>query len=84
MADNAKRQGRGCFFWGTITFVLVLIGVLFGLYFGARKAAHAAIAQYTATAPAQLPKLNLSPADEDRIAKEVAQNAQQAASGVSE
>ena len=28
MAETAKRQGRGCFFYGTITFVLVLIGVM--------------------------------------------------------
>jgi hypothetical protein len=81
MSDEVKRPGRGCFFWGTITFVLVLIGVMVGLYFGARKAAHAAVAKYTATAPVQLPRLNLSPADEERVARELAQTAQQAVSG---
>lgn len=81
MADEVKRKGRGCFFYGTITFVLVLIGVMFGLYFGARKAALAAVARYTATAPVQLPRLNVTPAEEERIANELARAAQQAVSG---
>ena len=81
MEDKPKRQGRGCFFYGTITFVLVLIGVMLGIYFGARKAALAAVAKYTATAPAAIPRLNLSSAEEDRIARELAQTAQRAAAG---
>jgi hypothetical protein len=81
MADNAKRPGRGCFFYGTITFVLVLIGVMLGLYFGARKAALAAVAKYTATAPTEIPRLNLSPAEQERIARELAETAQRAAAG---
>jgi hypothetical protein len=81
MADNVKRPGRGCFFYGTITFVLVLIGVMLGLYFGARKAALAAVAQYTSSASAPLPKLNLSPAEEQRIADELSESAQRAARG---
>ena len=80
MAETTKR-GRGCFFYGAITFVLVLIGVMLGIYFGARKAAQAAIANYTATSPADLPRLNLSPADQERIARELAANAQRAAQG---
>ena len=81
MADNAPRPSRGCFFYGTITLVLVVIGVMVGVYFGARKAIQAVVAKYTATAPAAIPQLNLSPADQDRIARELAQNAQRAASG---
>lgn len=81
MEDKPKPQGRGCFFYGTITFVLVLIGVMLGIYFGARKAALAAVAKYTATAPAAIPRLNLSPADEERIARELARTAQLAAVG---
>jgi hypothetical protein len=81
MADDAKRPGRGCFFYGTITFVLVLVGVMLGLYFGARKAALAAVAKYTSTAPAPVPRVNLSPAEQERIARELAQTAQRAAAG---
>ncbi|MGZ8899515.1 MAG: hypothetical protein ACXW3Z_05415 [Limisphaerales bacterium] len=81
MEDKPKPQGRGCFFYGTITFVLVLIGVMLGIYFGARKAALAAVAKYTATAPVAIPRLNLSPADEERIARDLAQTAQRAAAG---
>lgn len=79
MADDVKPRSRGCFFYGAITFVLVLIGVMFGLYFGARKAAHAAVAKYTATSPMQLPRLNLTEADQGRIAEELARTAQRAA-----
>ena len=78
MAENKKR---GCFFYGAITFVLVLIGVMLGIYFGARKAAHAAIASYTSTSGVTLPRLNLSPADQERIARDLATNAQRAAQG---
>lgn len=81
MEDKPKPQGRGCFFYGTITFVLVLIGVMLGIYFGARKAALAAVAKYTATAPVAIPRLNLSPAEEERIARDLAQTAQRAAAG---
>lgn len=79
--EKAQRQARGCFFYGTITFVLVLIGVMLGIYFGARKAALAAVARYTSTSPVAIPRLNLSPAEEDRIAHELAQTAQRAATG---
>ncbi|HVK59181.1 MAG TPA: hypothetical protein VM735_10395 [Candidatus Kapabacteria bacterium] len=79
MADTVQRKGRGCFFYGAITFVLVLVGVMLGLYFGARKAANAAVLKYTATSPTPIPRLNLSPADEERIARDLAQNAQRAA-----
>lgn len=81
MAEVVKRRGRGCFFYGAITFVLVLIGVMLGLYFGARKAAKAAVAKYTSSAPVQLPTNNIPPAEEERIARELAQKAQQAATG---
>jgi hypothetical protein len=81
MAETPKRQGRGCFFYGAITFVLVLIGVMLGVYFGARKAALAAIAKYTATAPVAIPTVNLPPAEQDRIARELARTAQQVRAG---
>lgn len=81
MADKAQRPGRGCFFYGTITLVLVVIGVMIGVYFGARKAIQAVVAKYTASAPAAIPQLNLSPAEEERIARDLARNAQRAAAG---
>jgi hypothetical protein len=81
MADTVKRGGRGCLFYGAIAFVLVLIGVMVGIYFGARTAARAAVAKYTATAPVQLPRLNISAAEEERVAEELARTAQEAASG---
>ena len=81
MAETPKKQGRGCFFYGTITFVLVLIGVMLGVYFGARKAALAAIAKYTTNAPVAIPRLNLPPAEEERIARELAQTVQRVREG---
>jgi hypothetical protein len=81
MADNAKRPGRGCFFYGTITFVLVLVGVLLGVYLGIRKATLVNIPKYTAAGPAPIPRLNLSRAEQDRMARELAQTLQRAAAG---
>jgi hypothetical protein len=81
MADDPKKPGRGCFFYGTITFALVLVGVMLGLYFGARKAALAAVTKYTSTAPVVIPRVNLPQAEQERMARELAQKAQLAAAG---
>jgi hypothetical protein len=71
MADKAERKGRGCLFYGGITMVLILIGVLLGIYFGIRKNIRMAIETYTATAPAQIPTLQLTAAEQERVAKSI-------------
>lgn len=77
----AQKQGRGCFFYGTITMILVIVGVLLGVYFGSRKAIQAVVAKYTAPSPVPVPRLALTPAEEERIARNLARTAQQAAQG---
>lgn len=77
----AQKQGRGCFFYGTITMILVVIGVLLGVYFGSRKAIQAVVAKYTAPSPVPIPRLAISPAEEERIARSLARTAQQAVQG---
>jgi hypothetical protein len=57
MADG---QSRGCFFYGCLTFILVVLAVLIGVYFGTRKAINLAVTTYTDTKPADLPKIQLS------------------------
>ncbi|HEV8541682.1 MAG TPA: hypothetical protein VGR78_04770, partial [Verrucomicrobiae bacterium] len=68
MAERAEQQPKGCFFYGFITVVLVFIGILVGVYFGTRKAVQYTIETYTTNAPASIPALQLSPAEQKRLA----------------
>lgn len=61
--------------------ILVVIGVLAGVYFGSRKAIQAVVAKYTASAPVPIPRLTISAADQERIAQELAREGQRAAQG---
>ena len=79
MAETKK--GRGCLFYGTITFILVVIGVMAGIYFGARKAILTAVSTYTAPSPAPIPQLILPPQEQNRIANELAREARRAIDG---
>ena len=71
MADAPKRQGRGCFFYGTITFVLVLIGVMVGVFFGVRKGFKMAVAQYTSGAPVAIPEARLPQRELEQISQDL-------------
>ena len=81
MPDKVQKQGRGCLFYGTITMVLVFIGVAVGIYFGARKAILTAVANYTSPSPAPIPQLRISDAEKERIARQLALQARQATQG---
>src|SRR4051812_9643637 len=75
MAERAERQPKGCFFYGFITVVLVFIGIIAGVYFGTRKAVQYAIETYTTNAPAQIPTLQIPPAEQQRVADSLRQRA---------
>ncbi len=81
MAERAERQPRGCFFYGLLTVILVFIGILVGVYFGTRKAVQYAVEIYTTNAPAQIPTLQISPAEEQRIAESLQKEAANALRG---
>lgn len=57
----SEPKSRGCFFYGCLTFVLVASAVVVGMFFGTRKAIQLAVANYTDSQPAPLPKIQVSP-----------------------
>lgn len=61
MSETEPRKGRGCFFYGCLT--LVVVGVVGSLvaYFGVRYALHRLVAQYTAPAPMPIPRVEAGP-----------------------
>lgn len=75
MPDSTQKQGRGCFFYGCLSVVLIFIGVLAGVYFGTRKAVKMAVAAFTTNAPAVIPKLDLSTADREALVRSIQQQA---------
>lgn len=81
MPEAAQKPSRGCFFYGCLTMILITIGVLVGLYFGTRQAVHLAIGRYTATGPAPIPALALSPAEQRALAESLQARAEAATSG---
>lgn len=60
------KKGRGCFFYGCITCLILFFVLGVGLFFGVRyliKTANGWIAQYADTKPMPLPIVELPPAD---------------------
>ncbi|HRZ37059.1 MAG TPA: hypothetical protein P5534_11930 [Candidatus Paceibacterota bacterium] len=54
------RKGRGCFFYGCLTLVVVVILGLAGLYLGVRSVAKQVIQRYTDSSPMTLPAVEIS------------------------
>lgn len=77
MAEKSQKKGRGCFFYGGITLVVVFLGVVAGIYFGIRKGFLTAIETYTSATAVPIPKLQISPQERDRIARNLATQAEQ-------
>ncbi len=64
MSDEPKKsKGKGCFFYGCLTCIVVFILGGVGLYFGAKYAANYFVQHYTSDQPLKLPDTQL-PADE--------------------
>lgn len=51
MSDIPVRKGRGCFFYGCLTAVVLFLACAVGLYLGARLMVNRAIQKYTVTTP---------------------------------
>lgn len=49
------KKGRGCFFYGCLTLVILLLVGAAGLYLGVRYAINKVVAQYTDSTPMKLP-----------------------------
>jgi hypothetical protein len=70
-STESERPPRGCLFYGLISAALVFTGILIGVYFGTRKAVRRAVEDYTTNAPARIPTLRLSPAEEKKLANDL-------------
>jgi hypothetical protein len=65
------KKGRGCFFYGCITLIILVILLIAGIYFGARAGIKFLRDNYTATAPVAVPPTTLSGAEGARVAQRV-------------
>jgi hypothetical protein len=62
--------------------ILVFIGVMVGLYFGTRQAIKMGVEMYTSTSPAEIPKLNLTAAEEKAILEKIQTEGERARAGL--
>jgi hypothetical protein len=70
MTDQPPKARRGCFFYGCITglvlLVLLLGGLLIGIHY-TKKALTGLVNEYTDTQPMTLPTVQMSPAEIDKL-----------------
>jgi len=71
-APPQKPKGRGCFFYGCLTIVILFLAVTIGGYFAIRAAVNSFVAKYTDTKPMELPKVELSKAEMEELDKRLA------------
>lgn len=60
MSDEQVKKGRGCFFYGCLTLVVIVLLGIVGLVLGVRYALNKAVQQYTETQPMVIPKVQAS------------------------
>jgi hypothetical protein len=61
MSEPQTGKGRGCFFYGCLTLVVLFLVTAVGLFFGVRYAVNRMVEQYTAAAPMAIPKAEATP-----------------------
>lgn len=69
MAETQTGKGRGCFFYGCLTLVVLLVVGAFGLYFGTRYALNRLVTRYTSPTPMPVPRVEAT-AEEIRSVQE--------------
>jgi hypothetical protein len=57
---NPANQGKGCFFYGCLTAIIISIVLIFGIYFGFRYVLSSVMDEYTQTNSVSLPPLDSS------------------------
>lgn len=80
MAEQ-QRPGKGCFFYGCLTFIILVIAVAVGTYFGTRKALKMAVDTYLDTKPATLPSVRMSATERKALVAEVTRTVEASAAG---
>lgn len=71
MATGEQRPGKGCFFYGCFTFLVILVAVAIGTYFGTRKAVRMAVDTYLQKQPVTLPQVQLPRAEQQQLVDDV-------------
>ena len=61
---EVQKRGRGCLFYGCLSFILIFLGVILGVYFGTRQAVKYAVQSFTTNSSGVVPQLTLSRAEE--------------------
>lgn len=56
MTEEGKSAGRGCLFHGCVTFLVVIVAVVVGLFFGTRQAIKTVVTKFTSEQPATIPQ----------------------------
>lgn len=59
----AQKKGRGCFFYGCLSVIVLLLVVIVGGYFGVKYFVSNLAEKYTSATPMQLPPTNVSQSD---------------------
>ena len=70
MAEQRKKSGKGCLFWGAIIFSILLVVIVVAAYMGYRYA-RGLVEEYTDTKPMTFPELTLSQAEISQLRKRV-------------
>ncbi len=63
MSETQTGKGRGCFFYGCLSVVILALACAVGLYFGVRYAINRAVEQYTSATPVAIEVVQASPAE---------------------
>jgi len=61
MSEAQAGKGRGCFFYGCLTLVILFVVGAIGLYFGTRYAINRMVAQYTSATSMPVPRVEGTP-----------------------
>ena len=75
---QSQKRGRGCLFYACITIIVVIIALFIGTYLGTRQALKMVIANYTDSAPMEVPSLNLPEAERTQRLAAVERNVESA------
>ena len=71
MTTPEKKSGPGCFFYGCLTSILLVILVAVGGYFGVKWWINQQVLRFTDTHPMELPKVEYTPAEAQTVRQQV-------------
>ena len=69
--EPKKKSGKGCWFWGIIIFLVLVVGCSATAYFGVKKFMHGFVESFTSEEPLDLPISPLSAVEAEEFEKKV-------------